>query len=512
MIYSFWEFWDSITPFETADLQKLVNYNFNMPDRDNTYSTNQIRKISQCHSSLGTKTRVASPKLDRWKDLNKAIVDWINNDALEETSVKIAEENNFQFYDSIQKRILSDLFSRFRTIYPKKDYKFEHEYLVKEAVKELNGEEYGLTTHFTYEFEDENQFEYIRLKTAHDPEPELIDRAIITKLRAENEEFYTAAIELDDLIEIEQVENPDEIINEYFTILEEYLTNRKKRTPGRQCDYCDQVSRCGQFPLITDDKITNRVREVKISKTNLVKLSNCERRTAWNVQYGLPREDYIEFESESDGTKFHNFSQKLLVNNNNFLEKENIESFNQLTNQEDEVTREQLFLKYQQLVSKLKNYKDLKIKESEYILGFTCIAEGRGLRNGKVVDQKVATIFTGKSDLAGRVGDTPIIIELKTRQEIPEDALEAQLYALGASQLMKSEKEIIVLHIYVSDHDATIKERKFGSSELESAKAKFDDLAKKSASWIPYDALSPKYSIGIWCEVCEFKSTCLENR
>ena len=59
---------------------------------------------------------------------------------------------------------------------------------------------------------------------------------------------------------------------------------------------------------------------------------------------------------------------------------------------------------------------------------------------------------------------------------------------------------------------ATIKERKFGSSELESAKAKFDDLAKKSASWIPYDALSPKYSIGNWCEVCEFKSTCLENR
>jgi hypothetical protein len=251
---------------------------------------------------------------------------------------------------------------------------------------------------------------------------------------------------------------------------------------------------------------------VKISKTNLVKLTNCERRTAWNVQYGLPREDYIEFESESDGTKFHNFSQKLLVKNDNFLEKENIESFNELTNLEDEVTREKLFLKYQQLVSKLKNYKDLKIKESEYILGFTCIAEGKGLRNGKVVDQKVATIFTGKSDLAGRLGDIPIIIELKTRQEIPEDALEAQLYALGASQLMKSEKEIIVLHIYVSDNDASVKERKFSSSEIESAKSKFEDLAKKSASWIPYDALSPKYNLGNWCEVCEFKNTCLENR
>ena len=55
-----------------------------MPDRDNTYSTNQIKKISQCHSSFGKRTRLASPKLDRWKDLNKAIIDWQNNDALDE--------------------------------------------------------------------------------------------------------------------------------------------------------------------------------------------------------------------------------------------------------------------------------------------------------------------------------------------------------------------------------------------------------------------------------------------
>ena len=56
---------------------------------------------------------------------------------------------------------MSDLFSRFRTIYPKKDYKFEHEYLVKEAVKKLNGEEYGLTTHFAYEFEDDERMREI---------------------------------------------------------------------------------------------------------------------------------------------------------------------------------------------------------------------------------------------------------------------------------------------------------------------------------------------------------------
>ena len=105
-----------------------------MPDRDNTYSTNQIKKISQCHSSLGKRTRLASPKLDRWKDLNNAIIDWQNNDALDETSIKVAEENNFQFYDTIQKKILSDLFSRFRTIYPKrKAYLFQ----IKEDLQKM---------------------------------------------------------------------------------------------------------------------------------------------------------------------------------------------------------------------------------------------------------------------------------------------------------------------------------------------------------------------------------------
>ena len=169
-------------------------------------------------------------------------------------------------------------------------------------------------------------------------------------------------------------------------------------------------------------------------------------------------EDYIEYESESQATKFHNFHKNYWLIMINFLKK-NIESFNVLTKEEDTVTQEQLYLKYQQLDSKLASYQDLKIKESEYILGFTCITEGKGLRDGKVVDQKVATIFTGKSDLAGRLGSVPIIIELKTRPEIPEDLLEAQLYALGASQLMKSEKEIIVMHIYVTDNSASVKER-----------------------------------------------------
>jgi len=138
-----------LTPFETADLQKLVNYNLIMADKDNTYSTNQIKKLSECHSSLGKNNQLAAPKLSRWKDLNQAIIDWWNNDAIEATSVKISEQNNFQFYDPIQKKILSELFTKFRELYPKKNVDFEFSFITKEATKQIMGEEYGITTHFT---------------------------------------------------------------------------------------------------------------------------------------------------------------------------------------------------------------------------------------------------------------------------------------------------------------------------------------------------------------------------
>ena len=482
-----------------------------MPDRDNTYSTNQVKKISECHISNGKNNQLAAPKLNRWADLNRAIIDWWNNDATEETSVRISEQNNFQFYDRIQKKILSDLFKRFRELYPKKNIDFEFEYITKEAIKEINGEEYGITTHFTYEFADSDYSEYIRLKTAHDPEPALIDRAIISKFQSENEDYITAALSKDDLIDIDMVENPDEIIDKHFEILENYINNKQKRTPGNHCNFCNMSSTCGQFPLVSEGKVNNRVRQLKVSKTNLVKLNNCERRAAWNVQYGLPREDYLEFETESDATKFHKYSQKLLVNSKENLDLNNIDNFHEVASDEDQVTRHNLFKKYQGLISELQEYSNLEIKDSEYQLGFTCIADGVDLKNGKAVDKKVATVFMGKADLVGRVDGVPLIIELKTRPEIPEDLLESQLYALGASKLLK-EDEVIVLHIYSLDDKTTSKERRYEESELDSIKLKFEDIAIKTGSWLPYNALSPKYNVGDWCSFCEFKNTCLENR
>ena len=487
-----------------------------MADMKNTFTASNLKNISQCDISLGKNNQLAKPKLDRWKDLNNAIIDWINNDALDETSIKIAEYNNFQFYDKIQKAILVDLFARFRSIYPKQGAEFNHEFPTKEVYKEINGEEYAITTYFTYEFIENDYSEYIKLKTAFDPEPDLIDKAIITKLKKENEDFYVASTETKALEEIELVENPDELIDAHFEILENFLNKKEKkklkRNPGSFCSMgCDMASRCGQFPLVNIDKLTNRIREVKITKTNAIKLNQCERRASWNAQYGIPKEKYNDYETESLGTKFHNYSQMMLVSNIDFLDQKNISKFESLTEHEEQIDRDKLFNKYKELVQKLKPYKNLSITKSEFNVGFTIVADGKGIKNGKIVDKKVATIFMGRTDLIGRVDRKPIIIELKTRPELSEDFLEAQLYALGVSKLDKA-TEVTVLHVYLTDNETTIKERNFSESELEEAKKKYQSLAKKSASWVPFDALSVKFNIGDWCEGCEFNNLCSENR
>jgi len=488
-----------------------------MADVDNTFTSSKLNNISQCHSSIGKNNQLAKPKLDRWKDLNQAIIDWMNNDAIEEKSIQIAEQNNFQFYDKIQKAILSDLFARFRSLYPKTGSDFDHEFPTKEVTRQINGEEYSIKTYFQYEFNNNETSEFIKLKTAHDPKPELIDRAIITNYLQKNERqseeyFFVAALERDELQEIELVDNPDEIIEEHFNLLENFLNNRQKRTPGQLCSFgCDMASRCGQFPLINAKKLTNRIREVKMTKTNVIKLQQCERRAAWNAQYGIPRENYNSFETESLGTKFHNYSQKMLVNNLNFADQQNIKQFEALIESEESFTRDKLLNKYTQLVQKLKPYKNLSINKSEYNLGFTLVADGKGLKGGSVADQKVATIFMGRTDLIGRVGTKPIIIELKTRPEIDEDFVEAQLYALGASKLDNA-KEVTVLHVYLTENETKLKERVFSESELEEAEKKYESLAKRTAVWIPNNALSVKFTLGEWCESCEFKNTCTQNR
>ena len=59
------------------------------------YKTYDVKKISQCHQSVGPSTISPRSRLDRWGGINSAIIDWLFNDANDEIAVKTARGKSF---------------------------------------------------------------------------------------------------------------------------------------------------------------------------------------------------------------------------------------------------------------------------------------------------------------------------------------------------------------------------------------------------------------------------------
>ena len=51
------------------------------------YKTYDVKKISECHQSIGPKTLTPNSRLDRWSGVHNAISDWMINDADDEVAV-----------------------------------------------------------------------------------------------------------------------------------------------------------------------------------------------------------------------------------------------------------------------------------------------------------------------------------------------------------------------------------------------------------------------------------------
>jgi len=168
--------------------------------------------------------------------------------------------------------------------------------------------------------------------------------------------------------------------------------------------------------------------------------------------------------------------------------------------------------KYQQLLSEIEGLNNLEITLSEHALGFTCITDGLVLNvSQKLYKGKVATTFMGKADLLGRLDGIPLVVELKTGAQLPEHAIEAKLYALGAL-IQTKEDEVVVLHIYANDKDKKTVERRFTLKQFDSLVEEFQLIAEKVGNWDPSDSLQPKYNVGEWCNFCDFQNTCVEFR
>ena len=486
-----------------------------MSDKPLSFSTTKINKMSQClgseHKKFNT-TYTPNSNLQRWKSVNDAIIEWLVNQAPEDIAISQAEESNFNYFDRLQKRISSDLFKKFRDIYHKNSSDLNADFPSSSISRILDGEEVFINAHTQFEFEDEVSTEYVKLKTGKRGVSDL-DRAIIMKTRVENEIFYVADLYHHDLVEIDPIENSEDIIDQSFRILKEFISDDIILTPGSHCTLCERSSSCGEYPTINGDITKRNYRGIVISKTNLINKDNCERQFAWKTQYGIPKE-----EKESDpfpmevGISFHKFSGMMLINNTDPHKPGEIKRLKELLTSENEDVSKEVIKKYQQLLNQIKDFNNLEITARERVLGFTTITDGIVQnKSNKIYDGKLAATFMGSADLVGRLDGVPLVVELKTGAQLPQHSAEAELYALGAF-IQTKEKEVVVLHIYTNDKEEKIVERRFTKDQIEVLGKKFESIAKSIGSWDPSDALQPKFTLGDWCNFCDFQDTCLEFR
>ena len=115
-----------------------------MSDNPVSFSTTKINKMSKWLGSEYKKyntNHIQNDNLQRWKSVNDAIIEWLVNQAPEEVAIDQAEENNFKYFDKLQKKIASDLFRRFRNIYHKNTANLNADIPSSSISKEINGEE-----------------------------------------------------------------------------------------------------------------------------------------------------------------------------------------------------------------------------------------------------------------------------------------------------------------------------------------------------------------------------------
>ena len=93
-----------------------------MNEKPITISASALELVKECKASNDDREPspiTKGPHLFRWTQLKRAIIDWFVNQADEDFVIKKVETEQFSMFDELQKRIVSEAFANFRSIYPR---------------------------------------------------------------------------------------------------------------------------------------------------------------------------------------------------------------------------------------------------------------------------------------------------------------------------------------------------------------------------------------------------------
>ncbi|NNL48285.1 MAG: hypothetical protein HKO76_07955, partial [Acidimicrobiia bacterium] len=270
---------------------------------------------------------------------------------------------------------------------------------------------------------------------------------------------------------------------------------------------CRRPAFCGAFPTVGERRPGSNARLIMASKSNLANVTRCERRAAWALVHGIPRQrDDDSANRTSLGTTAHQILASLVLSSDPQVE---LQQHLEGVLPEDQATV-RMFLEHHLGIDE-EHDGPIAYKQSEFLIGVTLVVPG--YYPGRSEDQgDVAVVLYGLADAVGYEADsTPAIVDHKTTDYEP--TYEQDLYAVAlAAAFGPNTDRVAVHHHYLGRPESPRCVRsEFGTVELEAATARLRQVAGTIAGWDPLapSEVAPKQTADSDCMFCPFRDRCV---
>lgn len=453
--------------------------------------------------------------LDRWKVIREASVEWHQAGMPDdEEAVVDIEESFFGGWDPVQRRLLGDLFAAYRRLFPREVMSVDLDPPFGVAIHEPTNRSINVAVQA--DIQAGGGWQAIRIKTGRAETS--FEEAAAFYQPDEHRTLVDIRLAADDLVTIPPPDDPAGIVDELASRWDTAQSNPSHyRVAGLHCYSCSRPARCGQYPIVGEGRVTTGTRTLLVSKSRLARFGRCARAAAWPAVYGIPRDDGDEDDLDPIrlvvGNQFHETVAAALVSDDPGALYEAARGTVAPSEADD---LRWLFDQHEAVW--LTDDPFVSVHKTEYQLGVTFVVEGAVLdRRDRLEKADVAVTLVAVTDVNGwESDDVAAVVEHRTGGASTALPYEADLYAVSAWHALAGSQrraEGVAVHFHHLRADPARCDREFyDAARIGDAAARLRDVATQLAVLHPVDAMAPTFTLGPWCERCDFVSRCTLHR
>lgn len=344
---------------------------------------------------------------------------------------------------------------------------------------------------FQYGFDLPSGREIYRLKTGRSGSSEL-ERAVVSIAGT----IEGAASDLNVLTgEITALAAPEDPATLIDSAVEQSRSESSTPDPNPFCVTCRRVATCGSYPsgrrVLPSNCLT-----VAITKTDLSRLGQCERRVAWNRFHQIPRAQRDHQRLALDrGILFHDLITSAADGDPEAV----LESVLSEVSPAERADYEQMFWTH----SRMLEAESLTLRMPKRWAGTTFIA-------GEAHEMKAVTVL-GEIDFTADDGAGLALVEIKTGL-VSDGQIESDLYAVGVASWFRARgrdvPELTVHRHFVTEPEGVCDSLTYDGEGLERAEARLRAMVEPVFGWQRDRPSDVAPTFGEWCQSCEFETIC----